>query len=79
MAARGLIQNGCTSAVEAGVVGTPALAFRPHVSDQFEVELSNRVSRDCRSLPELIAALKSLRLGTTGPGAALTPCFGGLP
>lgn len=60
MAARGLIQNGCTSAVEAGVVGTPALTFRPHVSGQFEVELSNRVSRDCRSLPELIAALKSL-------------------
>ena len=60
MAARGLIQNGCTSAVEAGVVGTPALAFRPRVSEQFEVELSNRVSRDCRSLPELITALKSL-------------------
>ena len=60
MAARALIQNGCTSAVEAGVVGTPALAFRPHVSEQFEVELSNRVSRDCRSLPELVAALKSL-------------------
>lgn len=60
MAARGLIQNGCTSAVEAGVVGTPALAFRPHVSDQFEVELSNRVSRDCRSLDELVAALKAL-------------------
>ncbi len=65
MAARGLVQNGCTSAVEAGVVGTPALAFRPHVSDQFEVELSNRVSRDCRSLPELIVALKSLP--TKGP------------
>ena len=65
MAARGLVLNGCTSAVEAGVVGTPALAFRPHVSDQFEVELSNRVSRDCRSLPELIVALKSLP--TKGP------------
>ena len=65
MAARGLVLNGCTSAVEAGVVGTTALAFRPHVSDQFEVELSNRVSRDCRSLPELIVALKSLP--TKGP------------
>lgn len=60
IAARALIQNGCTSAVEAGVVGTPSLAFRPHVSGQFEVELSNRVSLDCRSLPELVAALGAL-------------------
>ncbi|MCX7349388.1 MAG: hypothetical protein NTZ54_07630, partial [Alphaproteobacteria bacterium] len=60
MAARGLVQNGCTSAVEAGVVGTPALAFRPYVSEQFEVELSNRVSRDCRTIEELVGALKSL-------------------
>ena len=60
IAARALIQNGCTSAIEAGIVGTPSLAFRPHVSGQFEVELSNRVSRDCRSLEELVGALKSL-------------------
>lgn len=60
MAARALIQNGCTSAVEAAVVGTPSLAFRPSVSEQFEVELSNRVSRDCRSLDELLSALRNL-------------------
>lgn len=60
MAARALVQNGCTSAVEAAVVGTPSFAFRPHVSESFEVELSNRVSRDCRSEAELVAALREI-------------------
>jgi surface carbohydrate biosynthesis protein len=60
MAAKALLQNGCTSAVEAAIVGTPVLAFRPHVSDSFEVELSNRMSIDCRTPEQLIAALKKV-------------------
>ena len=71
MAAKGLIQNGCTSAVEAAVVGTPALAYRPQVSDGFEVELSNRMSIDCRTADELIAAARNIAQSARQPGSKL--------
>ena len=54
------IQNGCTSAVEAAIIGTPALAYHPVVSNQFEVELSDGLSRDCRTLDELLAATRTV-------------------
>jgi surface carbohydrate biosynthesis protein len=73
MAAKGLIQNGCTSAVEAAVVGTPTLAYRPQVSDGFEVELSNRMSIDCRTPDELLAAARNIAQGERLPGSKLDP------
>ncbi len=71
MAAKGLVQNGCTSAVEAAVVGTPAVAYRPQVSDSFEVELSNRLSIDCRTPEALVAALKTIAMAERRPGSKL--------
>jgi len=58
MAAEALVQNGCTSAVEAAIVGTPAFAYRPYVSDTHEVDLSNRLSTNCSTLTELISAVQ---------------------
>ncbi len=46
-AAEVLIHNGCTSAVEAAVVGTPSITFRPVKSDKFDLALANAVSREC--------------------------------
>jgi surface carbohydrate biosynthesis protein len=66
-AARALVQNGCTSAVEAAIVGTPALAFRPAISVDYEVELSNRVSVDCRTAKDLISAVQAILGGTSPP------------
>jgi surface carbohydrate biosynthesis protein len=70
-AAKGLIQNGCTSAVEAAVVGTPALAYRPQVSGEFEVEISNRLSVDCRTPAELIAAARNIAVSDRRTGSQL--------
>ncbi len=64
MAAKALIQNGCTSAVEAAIIGTPALAYRPQISDDYEVELPNRVSVDCRTANDVISALQRILNGT---------------
>ena len=36
MAASALIQNGCTSAVEAAILGTPAISYRPVKSNEFD-------------------------------------------
>jgi hypothetical protein len=60
MAAKALVQNGCTSAVEAAVLGTPSLAYHPVVSDHYEVALSDGLSRNCQSLEQLVGEVKSV-------------------
>lgn len=59
LAARGLVQNGCTSAIEAAIIGTPALAFHPVYSDQFEVEISDAVSSDCRTVEQVTSTARN--------------------
>ena len=41
-----MVHNGCTSAVEASVIGTPALAYRPIRSDAFDPDLPNNLSQE---------------------------------
>ncbi|MEX0923892.1 MAG: surface carbohydrate biosynthesis protein [Rhodovibrionaceae bacterium] len=57
MAARALVQNSCTSAVEAAVLGTPAFAFQPIVSERYDQELSIGLSESHGSAESLIAAI----------------------
>jgi surface carbohydrate biosynthesis protein len=63
-AASVLLHNGCTSAVEATVVGTPALAFRPHRSEQYDLQLANAVSRECDDRQTLAAEMRKLLDGS---------------
>jgi len=44
MAAQALVHNGCTTAVEAAVVGTPAVAYQPVRSERFDFHLPNALS-----------------------------------
>jgi len=67
MAAKALVQNGCTSAVEAAIVGTPAFAFRPNISQGYEVELSNRLSTGCGTITEVISAVQRILSGSPPP------------
>jgi len=70
IAARVLVHNGCTSAVEAAAVGTPALAYRPIISDQFDIWLPNALSADCRDSEALVAGARAALAGETrGPTA----------
>ena len=60
-AAEALLHNGCTTAVEAALVGTPAISFRPKKSELFDTDLPNKLSRCIESEIDLLDALSSIR------------------
>lgn len=66
-AASVLIHNGCTSAVEAAAIGTPALAFRPVVSDTFDVHLPNSLSENHAEAGALIDRVRVIAAGAAAP------------
>jgi surface carbohydrate biosynthesis protein len=58
--ARALVHNGCTTAVEAAVLGTRAISYRPVKSDSFDNPLPNGLSLECDSEESLLAALRDV-------------------
>jgi surface carbohydrate biosynthesis protein len=54
IAASCVIHNGCTSAIEARVLRTPAIAFRPLRSLAHDLELPNAVSAECDTEGQVI-------------------------
>jgi hypothetical protein len=69
MAAKALIHNGCTTGVEAYVMGVPAISYRPTVNDYYDdgfYRLPNRLSHQCFSfeaLQETLGKILSAELG----------------
>lgn len=60
LACRALIHNGCTTAVEASVLGVPALAYLPVKNTLYDYDfqgLPNRLSAECGSPEELVERL----------------------
>lgn len=55
MAAQVLVHNGCTSAVEASILGTPAIAYRP-VRSTHDLDLPNKLSLELNAAPDVIKA-----------------------
>jgi len=53
MAATALIANGCTTMIEAAVLGTPTVAYQPVVSEAYDDELPNSLAHRAFSLDEL--------------------------
>lgn len=53
MAADVLVHNGCTTAVEAYFLETPAIAFRPAVKEGYELELPNSISLPAKNAEEV--------------------------
>lgn len=72
MAARALIHNGCTTGVEAYVMGVPAVSFRSTIDDIYDngfYQLPNRLSHQCFDLESLQTTLHRIFEGHTGaPG-----------
>ena len=58
--ARALVHNGCTSAVESAVIGTPVLSYRPARSDIYDNPLPNGVGIECFDDDVLIEALQAV-------------------
>ncbi len=69
MGARGLIHNGCTTGVEAFVMGVPAISYRatidPDYDDGFFL-LPNRLSHQCFNFEELRKMLHDILSGVLG-------------
>jgi surface carbohydrate biosynthesis protein len=82
-AAEALLHNGCTTAVEAALVGTPAISFQPKKSELFDTDLPNKLSRCIESEIDLLDALNNIRNCQSPPLSAaqkrlLDHCVAGL-
>jgi surface carbohydrate biosynthesis protein len=67
-AAAALVHNGCTSGVEAAILGTPAFAYRPVASPEFDPELPHAVSTECTTADELVEGVVRAASGAAGSG-----------
>jgi len=56
-AANVVLHNGCTTAVEAFVLGRPVIAYRPEIQPEFESELPNKISLQATTMGELLSLI----------------------
>lgn len=63
MAADCVVHNGCTSAVEAAMLGRQAFAFRPVSAPDYDLELPNALSRQFATRPALVEAVRETLTG----------------
>ena len=69
MATRAFIHNGCTTGVEAHVMGVPAISYRATVNEYYDYGfyyLPNRLSHQCFDLEELRLILGKILAGKLG-------------
>jgi len=67
IAAKALVANGCTTQVEAAVLGTPTVNYQPVKSELLDFELPALVSRCVFALDELCATVRDITKGKLGP------------
>ena len=60
MATKALIANGCTTMIEAAVLGTPTIAYQPIVSEAYDDDLPNSLSQRAFSIDELCRRVDSV-------------------
>jgi surface carbohydrate biosynthesis protein len=69
MATKALIHNGCTTGVEAYVMGVPAISYRATVNDYYDYgfyRLPNLLSHQCFDFEELRLTLEKILVGELG-------------
>jgi surface carbohydrate biosynthesis protein len=69
MAAKALVHNGCTTAVEAYVMNIPAISYRASVNEDYDngfYRLPNGLSHECFDFEELKATLRKILSGELG-------------
>ncbi len=72
MATKALVHNGCTTAVEAFVMGVPAVSYRAVVNEDYDsgfYRLPNGLSHECFSFDELKQTLDKILSGELGTPA----------
>ena len=66
MATRALIANGCTTMIEAAVLGTPTISYQPVVSAAYDDDLPNSLSHRTFAIDELCGKVSSIVGGQLG-------------
>ena len=66
MATQALIANGCTTMIEAAVLGTPTISYQPVVSDAYDDDLPNSLSHRTFSIDELCRKVSAIAGGQLG-------------
>jgi surface carbohydrate biosynthesis protein len=72
MATRAVIHNGCTTGVEAYVMGVPAISYRAKVNEYYDYgfyRLPNLLSHQCFDFEELRLVLEKILAGELGTAA----------
>lgn len=67
MASQAIVHNGCTTAIEAALIGKVPIAYQPISSNAFDIHRPNQISRRADSLEQLIGAIMDSRDGATAP------------
>ena len=67
MAAKAVVANGCTSLVESAVLDTPAVAYQPVTSEEFDDDWPNALSHRVFSVDELCLTIRAMVAGELGP------------
>lgn len=66
MACDMMIHNGCMTAIEGALLGTPVIAYQPLKSETYDRSLPNSVGQSCETLDELFEAVAAI-LGDNAP------------
>ena len=66
IASKALIHNGCTTAVEAAILGTPAVAFQPVTDDTYDMILPNSLSHHACDLTDVEKTVRAIVDGALG-------------
>lgn len=65
-ASKCLIHNGCTTAVEAALIESPVVAYRPIADRRYDFELPNRLSVNASNCAALIRTIRQLLDASSG-------------
>lgn len=66
IASQGLIHNGCTTAVEAAMLGTASISYQPVRSPTFDYHLPNRLSHPALTIDDAIDLAREMAVGELG-------------
>ena len=70
LAAKAVVHNGCTTAMEAYAMGVPAVAYRATVNEYYDnglARIPNMLSHQCFNFEELVVTLGDILAGKLGP------------
>ena len=69
MASDALIHNGCTTAVEAAVIGIPVITYRPVKADLYDADFPDGLSLEATNVSELCDTLRRVLRGELDAGS----------